>query len=389
VGRLPTAALLVALAACQQGTPARLFTDGEVAALQDEVLARVAQTRSDCVDPALRNLFANDHPCANAKSVSDDSCRARVAALIARAKPGSCSPRQVGMFVGRDSLDLSALHLARFVSAHASENVDSMGGLRELLSAVEALQALRRGYVSLLTAAESFAAQGKILERIEQLLQSPRTAEELDELARRVDALIAAEPQPLDVFLGESRSTALHFGLAGIRGPSWTPPGGRSDLFGQFQAPVDVDALAVVMAAALASEPIVSAACGNHATLVRCATALPTTQTPDVDDLERSRAKYLLVRNERARLQVQRELVERSTPMLGLSFYVGSFGISVARLSGLRMQLEALRTGACPQPITPPILGEPLRVQTTANGVDVLPPSFVQREQVVSHIRCP
>lgn len=394
--------MLVALVACQQGSHPRLFSDADIAAMEVQVLAHVAETPRDCVNNELVALFTYDKECAqNASEIEygkhpdmkmDRRCAERLAQLVRHAKEG-CSPLQVGMAAPIEDtvVEMWPLNVARMLTRHARAEPDKYDAIADLLDVVAAMHSLRRGYVYLVTNTIAVGAEAKVVDAINQLLSNAKlSSDQLDDLSGRINGLIATEPPVLDMLLGEFRTMELYYGLAPLR-PKWIPPGGKAGMLGM--APADhhnpMDDQALMMAIGLEREETVKRICTT--TLAACDAELRKfpSETPAYGAVDRAVAEYQANPSEEARERCKRELIRSLGSLHVFRYYVEQRAVGVVRLTALRMQLDAMRSGTCPAPVAPTVLGETVRVVRNGDGIDVLPPTWVDKPKTVARISCP
>ena len=394
MGRLPVAAILVALAACENPAE-RLYTDAETAALEKRVLDEVAQIDRSCVRPELVELTNTKCPCADGAPGCVDGLVAQFRAIAAAGV--GCSPFQVGVGPDNDWFNTTcgswAIHVANLLDRHALAAHDSATALFEILDAIRVSQDLARGPVHGMRTTWMMTMEGKLLHTALALVtKAPFSAEQLAVITAKVDALFETEPPILDTLRGESLATALHAGAGAIEGPFWVPPGGPSSLFPPrfYLAAHPLDVGAVMISNHVSLEAKLTQACSNNVTACMAAMMAPDwSQSADVE-AEVAHAETLLAFvSSEARLHIQRSVVAKTNSAGVSTLLVGQRARLLSALAALRMQLDTLQTGKCPAPLAPRPLGGPVQIKRVGDGIDVLPPLLVAQRRAVAHISCP
>jgi hypothetical protein len=431
VGRLPVAAILVAHAACQGPSAARLFTPDETAALEKRVLDEVAQTDHSCIRPELVALMKPDRPCedeairqridqkkdpAFALSPALQHCAEKLAAEVKAiaAAGGGCSPFQVGV-VGADlwrsdSRGFWPFHIANLLSHRAHEAEDVNGALHETLDAIRVSQDATRGRVPVMNAVVTATMEEKLLVTALKLVTKQPLAEaQLAALIAKVDELIAREPSIVENMRGEVIYMALHEGVAAMKGPFWIPPGGRSAMFPSrfYRVDFQEDVGASLVSAFLWTEEELTRFChdDNLATCFLAASAPVTDEPPDIAaEVQGAGTLLALEPSEEARKYLQNRVIAKSKDSSGVfEVPIKQRARVLSRLAALRLQLDALRSHKCPMLEAnalgqyhylqgrpePRRLGGPLQMKPVDGGIDVLPPGWVGDRRPVARISCP
>jgi hypothetical protein len=410
----------------------RLFTDDELATLETRVLAEVNKSRRDCIRPEALALwkptgelaacmkecdvldFGADHrkqirPDAYWRITTpeagavDAKCGALVSAAFERAAatPG-CSPFQLGIENDDVIESLHRFHLLHLLVRHAQAQGDRASSTRTLVAALQATQDYARGRVS--DAMVALALETSLADKATELLGDAQlTRSDLDALATSVDHLIASEPPPHELLQAEAANTGFAYGLVPLKGPSWSVPGGRTDLMRRWSLRPSTshdprDDAGIMMLYAVESGERFSAACPPTASVRECFDRLNasphTTAAPSADLLDRPRKG-----DDATRARVKREIVDAKFANNADAFWLVRRAVAIVPLVALRLRIEVLRNGRCPTGAeldvppystlrAPSILGDSIPVTPIDHALRIDPPAWVQ-EQVECKDRKP
>ncbi|HEY5945397.1 MAG TPA: hypothetical protein VIV40_07895 [Kofleriaceae bacterium] len=380
------ATTLLFVSACEKAPAkqSRLFTDDELAALETRVLAEVNKSTPDCIRPEALALWKPtgalaacvkecdvlDYGADHRKPIRRDElfriatpeataldakCGALATAAFERAadKPG-CSPFQIGVDNGGGvSAVLPRFHLLHLLSRHALAEGDRASGAHSLVAALQAFQDHARGRtngIPLMTASSARSSLASGL--LELLADAQLTRSDLDALATSLDHLIASEPPPHEMLQADAADMAFAYGLVPLKGPSWSVPGGRTELMESSLRPSmshdPRDAAGIMMMYGLESGERLRTACPPTASHRECfdhlkATAHTTPAAHDADLLDRPRKD-----DAATRARVKREIVDTYFSSNDHAHSIARFAKDIVLLVTLRLRIEILRNGRCP-----------------------------------------
>lgn len=436
IHRLSIAALLV-VAACQRA-PARIYTDADIAKLEERVLAKVAETNKECSRPELYEFMSSlDAECqraceaielrtrvpdVNVDSIEvgkvDEQCAPKIIEALGRAAATSpsCSPFQVGVRgepieARRDGTAppasfIALMHTEHIVVRHALREVDPYVGAMELAVALQVAQNMGRGRINLIqsTIAGSFEAQ--VLAALDKILvRSSLTKDQLHDIALVLDAALAIEPDFSEVLQGEAMTTALHMGVAGLKPADWQPPGGRGELtWSNGPLPGTTthhdrrDDAAQFMAAGLRFAEIYAEACPPGMSLERCYSNIRPTGTETEawshwnDDTDRQASRVAMFPDDDTRRDSQQQLLGRATGYHFMAMYVQGRARAIVMLSAVRLHVQVLLDGGCPgEPAlaappylalrTPAVLGDSFPVKRKDGSMIVEAPAWAGKSR--------
>lgn len=401
----------------------RLFSEAEIRAYEAELLARLdANAKRSCPGPngsvpgpsapELAALFEGsgtlgacvqrlDAAGGHGKLKSDleaktpevlaldKDCGETLAAAVrhAAAFQDGCSAYQLGVRAEPRSL-MAPIQIAHLIGFHASLDKDPVTAIALLVAALRLMQDLERGHVTLISAMISVAASEIIGGRLDAILDTAKLPKSrLDALAGQLDQLIAAVPSFHEVLAGEREAQELYFGIAKLKGPDWTPPGGWTEELRQMTAErkgenhvADPrDEAAALVASSIQSAEARDKACPANATLDACMQGLvqlaAVPMPPQVDTAQLWQQGKTDEPGMRAKLRQQIIDVLAAIASPSYAQYVAKVAGQVARLGELRMHVETLRTHACDRAVllalSPAALGVPMLLTVDKKTVEV------------------
>jgi hypothetical protein len=414
--------------ACQRA-PARIYTDADIAKLEAQVMAKVAETDASCSKPELLDFAgALDDECgracmdidevrrpkgsdvnvdSNEVAAVDEQCGAKVLAAFGRAawaSPG-CSPFQIGVRAEPSGTEVPGvsgfmrqMHTNHIVVRHALREIDPYVGVTELLMGIRVYQDLSRGRIDLLQSSIAASNEESLVRAAEKILQRSSLAkEQLDDLAATLDTLIELEPHFSEMLQGEALSVALHMGVGLLKPLDWQPPGGRGELTLSNQGPARGqhdrrDDAAQLIAAELELSDRYARQCPPSATLAACYTAMPNENGPptwDANATDKQAARVAMYPDDETRHDSQRQLVAMATQQPDLRMYIQKRAQMVARLVALRAHLQVLRDGKCPSDAqlreppywmlrAPGVLGDSLPITVKSDSIVIGVPNWMR-----------
>jgi hypothetical protein len=420
-------AVVVAVGACKKdppGTPVRLYTEDEIARLEQPLVARLEEnatrtcprrrlrdtpvagsaapqlvelaegtgTLAACtrrVEEVLDGVKASEATASQDPAIvaldqeCGDAYESAVNAIAAH--ESACSPYQAGVRLWPERIApvlKSASLLARRMRARA-EAGDHEGAIWLAVSSLRTFQDLRRGRVNLLVAMIATAASGTITEELAHVLGSAKLpAGAAQQLAAAFDVLITSEPPFGETMQGERDGTALQLGLRLVRPAGWVPPGGADPAYGDepfADGTTRIDRRdqgALILA--LAADDATQKACPETSSLAQCWRGLDALakRQPRAEPgsdwtalvKELSSAGDSAEARERLRLDIQRRIVailaDIATP--NYAEYAAKATRGYVPVIGARLALEAHVLGRCPTEqdlaSAPPTLRGPLEL---------------------------
>ena len=430
MARLSIAALLV-VAACQR-QPARIYSDKEIAELEARVLAKVAESDASCSKPELAAFVdALSDECLkackeydgsrraytsmledNVDSIEiarlDELCGADVLAAFGRAAVASpsCSPYQVGVRNYGEAALLDRLHQTHVLVRHALREMDPYVALTELLLGIRVYQDLARGRIDSMQWMIASSVEALLIAASDRILsRASLSADQLADLAATLDAALESEPSPTDALQGDAISTALHYGVAGLKPADWQPPGGRGEHTPSIDGPNTStnhdrrDDAARTITYGLHLADVYAKACPSGATLAQCYANLPkdnATTAWDAEAIDRHAARVALFPDDETRRDSQRQLLELSKPYAFMNINVQQRARLVRMLVAVRVHVEVLRNGRCPTEaelampawkklLAPAVLGDTVRTTRTHDAILVDPPAWAVERELVNN----
>jgi hypothetical protein len=318
VARLPAAAILVALVACDKGATTRLYTDDEVAAIKAKAAQRAMADPSSVTD--VNTLLLND------LTKALDGIRQEPTSSVAVYK--AIEQLQWVRRLGQDKPSLSRQWVVEFGEGLVANCLDAV---------------LRRGNVE---------------------------TTELDALAVAIDHALATQPR-----IGVSFDGNMRWLRGSLLGGSFIPSSGV------HHVPQDELALTLVMiddvdrSLSTACPPDASLS-ECHRKLPARSEKLELAGA----FLDRA-ADRIRAADDDERHRLQSELVrEAATNQLGgYGFYVQRAAIHVSRLVALRVYIEVLRSRTCDVPpalLAPVVLGEQVQLRKLDRAMSIEPPEW-------------